>query len=1592
LAQTTTQAKLGLLISAKDEASKVFSEFAKNVKADMETIQKSIKEGLKMDGVSKAVQDDTKKITESFKNVEEATKELKNTKFGEKMAEQMKEIREGAKTMAESVSKNFKSVESAAKKVGKAGSDMHSKFKFGDMLDAGMQLQQTGEKGLGFFIAAAESGAEFDQSIKNATSSLNANRRGINLTSGQISDMGDKALKMGSDGFFSANQIAEAMNTMAKQGISYQDIMGGGISVVKKVAAANQQDLEETANVVSDIMNEMGDSFKGLSTKVATQNIGTAMTVALHHARLSMGDFLQTMKYVGPQASAAGMSIQDVSAAIAVLGQHGIKGSQAGTTLRRMLTNLTPASKESAAMMKQLGMITADGSNIFYDGAGKMKSMTEVQGLLHDHLAGLNPQMQQFAIKTIFGQYALSGMTAIVNTHNSTFKELTKEMKNNAEMDQIMATKKQGLMMKIQGVTAHFQTLQKEIGIMLMPILTKLIDAAQGIMKAWDHLSKPVKQAIVIFGAVTSAIMVVGGTILTCIGLFGMFVGSFANAMLGLSRVLSVLRMMSPPILIAVGLIAALAYAWKHDVGGIREVVSKFVEWFKPIFGHTFTKAKSDVLSGLHTITAGFTGWQKNIMVPVNKGVNFILHSFVNGLKTVVTAVSAGVTAVTGWFKKMAPDINKAMQNIMAFFTKHTGTWKALWNVFKFVVSLVWDWIIGIIKHAWGLFSGIVQLFVHIINGQWKKVFQDLWQIIKNAFLLVFDLWGGALGKFLGFFGKIIAHTGIFGKAFGKIFSGAFKLAEKVADGMWKFVEKLFKYGVKVVGSVLKPFHGMIGNIWHGISSFVSSHSSAAMNAFKKAFHGLVSIGKTLVGGLWIEIKAIWTGIKTFITSHSSAAMNGLKTAFHNGVMGVKLHLHNFVGGVKTTFNNIKMSIMLHVNHAVAYLMLRFHAGVMYVKNTIAPWVASVSRMFLQVKAYISTHVNAAMNFLKDKFHAGVTHVKTTLSGWFSSVKTVFTNVKTHIMDHVNKAIAYVMLRFYAGVMYVKNTLAPWATAVSKLFQTVKTYISTHVTAAMDFLKSKFTAGVNNVKKLLSTWATAVSKTFNQVKTWISSHVTSAMDFLKSKFNAGVTFVKNLLTSWGTAVKTAFNNVKTSISSHVTSAMNFLQTKFHAGVTYVKGIITPWVSAVSKLFSNVKTYITTHVDQAITRLKLNFYAGVMYVKNTLSPWTTAVGKLFSNVKAFIVTHVTAAMDFLKNKFTTGVTNVKNLVTPWVTAISKLFSNVKSFIVTHVTGAVDFLKTKFTTGVANVKTLLTNWYSAVKSLFTNIKTTITTHVTGAVDFLKSKFTTGVANVKSAITTFMNAAKSIFSSIKKFITNDSGAAMNYFKKVFSSEISVVKTIINGLKTGVSSVFTAIKSLISGNASGAMTALKNAFSAGINMAKGVIKGLGGIIDSVLGGLPSKMLSWGKNAMGMFVKGLKSGISAIGSAVSAAANKIKDFLGFHSPTKMGPAARGESDQWMPNMMKMLSKGIDDNKDKVQKSTHNVALGIASTFSGTQDVIHKAVSGTGKSQPAVTNHNRTNRQVVVNINVDGRSKQTDKQLIEELGRQFRTQMSMVLS
>lgn len=882
------EARLNLVITAQDQAKAVIEEFASNIKSAFEGL-KDITAGFNMNGMEQSLQGVSEvamstrtSLTGSIDGMKQSadTLSVSITESTDKSVQAFRSLEESLNTVSSQI-------QSSLDNIGQSAHHMDQSLDFMNLQMAGEMIQQVGEQITGFFEDAVSSAADFDQNVVNTTASLNANLGAVKLNTQQIKAMQDAAIKMGESGFYSANQVAEAMNTMSRNGLTYQQIMTGGIDTVYKVAAANQSDIEETANVVSDIYNEMGEIFKksGMTAQQAADQIGNSMTVAMHHARISMEDFMGAMKYVGPQASAMGIGIKDVSAAISLLGQHGIRGSQAGTTLRRMLTNLTPASKEAAATMKQLGMITKDGSNIFYDASGKMKPLAEVQQLLHDKLGELNPQMQELAIKTIFGQYALSGMTAIVDTAPSKFTTLTAAMNNSNTMTDIMKEKSTGLGMQIQKLNAHWETIKKTIGESLKPVVESLIGGLNSLMKAWEGLSPGTQKVIVETTAIAGVLALLGGGLLATIGTIGMFSTSFgagiktigkmgeAIGKLGPAflrfgtaavqgiRAATMAMISNPMILVITAIVAAVAIAayeiWKHwdtvrgwlttawnAISHTATAVWNGVSSFFKQWGVTLLAIFMPVI-GLPILIAQHWRQIQTFASQIwNAAINTIKNIWNGAIDWIKGAGQAFVNAIVNAFNWMYnhnyyfKDLVDFIKNVWATIQKDaTAAWNKVtqwligaWNGIKSVLTQTWNGFINIISAVWNAISSAATTFWN----REKTGFQNIWNGIVNVARTV---WNGLTSFF---------------------------------SGLWSGISK------------------GVSSAWNGIKNTISSLVNAAINALKGPFNSLGSF----FSGLWGQAKQWGANLVNMMADGIKSAAG----AVGNAVKGVAKSIAGFLG------------------------------------------------------------------------------------------------------------------------------------------------------------------------------------------------------------------------------------------------------------------------------------------------------------------------------------------------------------------------------------------------------------------------------------------------------------------------------------------------------------------------------------------------------------------------------------------------------------------------------------------------------------------------------------------------------------------------
>lgn len=235
-------------------------------------------------------------------------------------------------------------------------------------------------------------------------------------TGDDLQKLTEKAKEMGAKTKFSATESAQAFEYMAMAGWKTDDMLNG-IEGIMNLAAASGEDLATTSDIVTDALTAMGLQASD------SGHFADVLAAASSNSNTNVGMMGETFKYVAPVAGALGYNIEDLSQAIGLMANSGIKSTQAGTALRSILTRLAKPPKEAAAAMDKydISMKNSDGS---------MKSLMEVMENMRDSLRGLPKDEKAAAAAALGGQEAMSGLLAIVNASDTDFKKLASSIEN----------------------------------------------------------------------------------------------------------------------------------------------------------------------------------------------------------------------------------------------------------------------------------------------------------------------------------------------------------------------------------------------------------------------------------------------------------------------------------------------------------------------------------------------------------------------------------------------------------------------------------------------------------------------------------------------------------------------------------------------------------------------------------------------------------------------------------------------------------------------------------------------------------------------------------------------------------------------------------------------------------------------------------------------------------------------------------------------------------------------------------------------------------------------------------------------------------
>lgn len=447
-----------------------------------------------------------------------------------------------------------------------------------------------------------EVGTEFEAQMSRVQGISDATAEELVLLTQNAKDLGAASV-------YSATEAAQGMEYLASAGFDASQIMAAMPGMLD-LAASSGEDLAMSAEIAASTLrgfgmeaNEAGRVANVLAKNAATTNA-------------AVYDTGEAMKYIAPLANTMGLRFEEVTAAIGIMSDAGIKGGQAGTSLRGAFSRMAKPTEVMATKMEQLGIS-------FYTGEGKMKSIQEIVEMLQISFQGLTEEQQQNALVTLFGQEALSGWMALLNAGPEELEELTTALKNSDGAAQKMAeTMLDNLKGSIEGFNGSLETAKLNLYDSFAPAMQTAVEAATAGMDAFNLLDEASKQVVYKVGALAAA----AGPAMAALGGFVAAVGHVIPFMVALASPMGVVAS-------GLALFAVAAVDANNDIGKAFSKMSKEA-------AKALKKLNSRILSAMST---------------VSKRMPYLCATVSDGIQAIVPElVTTAMLAITGFADTIA--------------------------------------------------------------------------------------------------------------------------------------------------------------------------------------------------------------------------------------------------------------------------------------------------------------------------------------------------------------------------------------------------------------------------------------------------------------------------------------------------------------------------------------------------------------------------------------------------------------------------------------------------------------------------------------------------------------------------------------------------------------------------------------------------------------------------------------------------------------------------------------------------------------------------------------------------------------------------
>lgn len=685
-------------------------------------------------------------------------------------------------------------------------------------------------------------------------------------TEEQFNQLREVAIELGADTAFSSKEVADAMTMMAKAGWDSQQIIDG-MGGVLDAAAASGEDLATVSTIVADAITGFGMAAKD-STKVAD-----LLTKAANDGTIDINDLGESFKYIAPVANAMDMSIEDVTTALAAMSKAGIKGSQAGTSLRTMLAAMVKPTDKQAAAMEELGLEIANAD-------GSFKSLDEIYAQLRTSMSKLTPEQQTYYATLLAGREGMSGLMSVLNMTQEEYDALGKSMDEAGGIAKETATiMKDNLKGDLEQLGGSLETAAIKLGDIFIPKLREFIQKIEDLVDKFSELDPATQEAIAKFAMFAAAL----GPVLLVVGKFTQSIGSIFTFVGKLPQTVKSVQTMGQGISTAfsslAGSVGMSTGAMIGTIAGVVAIIAVLVAAFVSLWNNNeeFRDKVTEIWNEIKTTFETFT---QGIVDKVNElGFDFenfseLLKGIWEGFCNFLAPIFEGVfQQVSNVFTFVTNTILSVLDIFVGLFT---GDWDQVWEGVKGVFESVWTFISDTFNNVINTILGIFGTTREEISTKWT----ELWQNVKDWFE---QKWN----DMLTFFSELPYKIGYWlGEMLGKAITWAREFPGKAKTAATDFFNRLKEWFTELPGKLKSWLDNTIAKAKQFATDFPKKAKEAGedfRDTLKTKLEELpgkmLSIGKNIVEGIWNGINNAKQWLIDKVSSFASGFTDGLKDA-----------------------------------------------------------------------------------------------------------------------------------------------------------------------------------------------------------------------------------------------------------------------------------------------------------------------------------------------------------------------------------------------------------------------------------------------------------------------------------------------------------------------------------------------------------------------------------------------------------------------------------------------------------------------------------------------------------------------------------------